>query len=466
MLTAAVALSLSMSVTSCKSDDDNSGNDSNGGMTIEDVDPTDNEEARTAFRWLCILTDAEGFDQNWQSKTWEPTVGDVSEDNDNTRIIVVDSLEEARENFSKLADMEASKIGEKQTVDGGAAGTLTWEQSAQGAPNFAVVNVNSRIMPHLQKIVYCTEEQRGSNGSNSAAMKGTPYYRFGDVICDGQGYYWVCVRPAYAPRNKECKPMSDSHWINIFNAAKSGGGVQMPAANVKTKWNNLKKYNNQTIKLPTALKYNWDQIYNLSNLTWALIDPALYKKYVDRDGTLAGLPYEFVSSKFFELVSFYWEKTRVGDYTIWEVLFNHPVAEMRKLKKMIFYYQGYSWISGETGHVWGFTSTSYKTFAETDKEKINFVKDGFDVNYYAQADVSRKYVNRFAMDGGDTYIGRWVVRYAQGKDLMTGGKYSPYTRITSKDGKTKDIYRFNQKLAIVASPKITESIYSFIADDK
>ena len=71
MLTVAVVLGLGMSVTSCKSDDDDNGNDS--AMTQDEVDPTDNDEARTAFRWLCILSNGENFDQNWQKKTWEPT---------------------------------------------------------------------------------------------------------------------------------------------------------------------------------------------------------------------------------------------------------------------------------------------------------------------------------------------------------------------------------------------------------
>ena len=236
MLTVAVVLGLGMSVTSCKSDDDDNGNDS--AMTQDEVDATDNDEARTAFRWLCILSNGEDFDQNWQKKTWEPTVGVASTDNEATRIIVVDNLEDAREEFSKLADKDVSEIGTKLTINGGAAGSMTWEQSAEGAQNLASVTVSVPVIPHLQKIVYCTEEQVGDNGTS---MKGTAYYRFGDVIRDSQGYYWVCVRPAFAPRNKkECSAKGDSHWINIFNGAESGGGKPMPSANVKTKWDNIK----------------------------------------------------------------------------------------------------------------------------------------------------------------------------------------------------------------------------------
>ena len=125
MLTVAVVLGLGMSVTSCKSDDDNNGNGNDSAMTQDEVDPTDNDEARTAFRWLCILSNGEDFDQNWQKKTWEPTVGVASTDNDATRIIVVDNLDDAREEFSKLADKDVSEIGTKLTINGGAAGSMT-----------------------------------------------------------------------------------------------------------------------------------------------------------------------------------------------------------------------------------------------------------------------------------------------------------------------------------------------------
>lgn len=441
MLTVAVVLGLGMSVTSCKSDDDDNGNGNDSAMTQDEVDPTDNDEARTAFRWLCILTNGEDFDQNWQKKTWEPTVGVASTDNDATRIIVVDNLDDAREEFSKLADKDVSEIGTKLTINGGAAGSMTWEQSAEGAQNLASVTVNVPVIPHLQKIVYCTEEQVGDNGTS---MKGTAYYRFGDVIRDSQGYYWVCVRPAFAPRNKkECSAKGDSHWINIFNGSESGGGKPMPSANVKTKWNNLKKYNYQTIKLPTGLKYDIDHIGNLLDLIWALLNPNDYKDCVLKRNwpALGGFPYEYNGINIVEQVCDLWGEPYNG-YTIWQILFNHTYAEMKGLKKIIFYYQGYSWPSGETGHVWGRSSTSYFMRGESDKESINFVKDGFDVTYYAQCNDEMVYTSRFSKGG----VGRWVVRYAKGQDLVENGKYSYYSKIPG----ATDIYRYNQEMHITA----------------
>ena len=451
LLMAALVCGLSLSVTSCKSDDDNNGNGNDSAMTQDEVDPTDNDEARTAFRWLCILTNGEDFDQNWQKKTWEPTVGVASTDNDATRIIVVDSLEDAREEFSKLADKDVSEIGTKLTINGGAAGSMTWEQSAEGAQNLASVTVNVPVIPHLQKIVYCTEEQVGDNGTS---MKGTAYYRFGDVIQDSQGYFWVCVRPAFAPHNKkECSVKGDSHWINIFNGSESGGGKPMPSANVKTKWDNLRKYNFQTIKLPTGLKYDLEHIDNLSNLIWALLNPNDYKDCVYKKGwpALGDFPYQYNGVKFVQKVSDIWNE-KWGKYTIWQILFNHTYDEMKSLKKIVFYYQGYSWPSGETGHVWGRLSTGYGMQGESVKESINFVKDGFDVTYYAQSSNDMVYTSRFTKGG----VGRWVVRYAKGQDLVEMDKYGYYDKIWG----TRDISCYNIEMRITPganTPAQTES---------
>ena len=49
----------------------------------------------------------------------------------------------------------------------------------------------------------------------------------------------MCVRPSFTPADsKEGKSKGDSHWINVFNAAESGGGKLMPAENVLEKVNN------------------------------------------------------------------------------------------------------------------------------------------------------------------------------------------------------------------------------------
>ena len=102
-LMAAMVLSLSLSFTACSDDDD----DNNGTEQRSDVDPLDNEESQTAFRWLCALANVDGLDANWKSKTYEPTVGVASENNQYTRIVVVETLDEAKVDFASFADKKA-----------------------------------------------------------------------------------------------------------------------------------------------------------------------------------------------------------------------------------------------------------------------------------------------------------------------------------------------------------------------
>ena len=462
-LMAAVVLGIGFGFTACSDDDD----DNNGTEQRSDVDPLDNDEARTAFRWLCVLSNVQTLDANWQSKTYEPSVGEASENSEYTRIVVVNDLEEAKMDFSKLADKDPSELGAKVTISGGAAGTMTWEPSAAGAQNLAVVTVTSRIMPHLQKIVYCTEDQKGQNGSLFGNnMKGTAYYRFGDVIQDSEGYYWVCVRPCFAPaKSSECSSKGDSHWINIFNAS-AAGGKTIPDANIISKWDNLDKYKNQTILLPTKLPYDRQHIYNLSQLVAALLNPTQYADintgYDDR--ALGGFPYQYNGKKFVEAVAQYWNEADENGATIWQKLFNHTYEEMKTLKVMKFIYQGYSWTWGNSGNVWVYSCTGYagKYVGSTsdDKVSIDFVNQGFNVRYFAQENVEAKkavpwkrFVN--ANEGGDKPDGTWVVRYKKGEDLMTAGKFSYYSQITSRDGNTKDVYRYNEKQAIAAGENIT-----------
>ena len=60
---AALLCGLSLGFASCKDDDDDNNNTS--GQRNEDAAPMDTEEAETAWRWLCALTDATELESNW-----------------------------------------------------------------------------------------------------------------------------------------------------------------------------------------------------------------------------------------------------------------------------------------------------------------------------------------------------------------------------------------------------------------
>lgn len=172
---------LSIGVTSCKDDD----KDNNNNEPDIVVAPTETEEAKAALNWLANMTDIGTFTDDWASKTYEPTIGVESQSQANTRVVAVADIDYAKMNFSSITGIASDMLSsvQSQTIEG--VGTLTWTPSAEGANNLATVDVNTKLIPHLSKIIYCTTEQAGENGST---FEGTAFYRFGDVVEDAEGY--------------------------------------------------------------------------------------------------------------------------------------------------------------------------------------------------------------------------------------------------------------------------------------
>ena len=199
MLTAALMVAFGLCAVSC-SDDDEPKTDENGQPLRDDVDPMDNITVRTATRWLNALAGTDSLTADWQQKEYEPVIGEPSQNNELTRIVVVSDIDEAQLNFASIADVSTSELNATKTVSQDGVGTMTWTKSEAGEANIATVDVRINQMPRLRSIVYCTAEQVGKNGLFSSSVSGTAYYRFGDVVQDNEGYYWVCVRPAYRQR--------------------------------------------------------------------------------------------------------------------------------------------------------------------------------------------------------------------------------------------------------------------------
>ena len=440
-LMVALLCGITLSVTSCKDDDD----DNTSTQRNEDADPMDTDEAMVAWRWLSLLTDAETLEPNWASKTYTPNIGVASENNKNTRIVTVADLDEAKGKFADLAGVETSLLANDYTATQSGVGSLQWSPSPAGADNLAEVTVNIRTIPSLQKIIYCTTDQVGKNGWGlSGQVDKTAYYRFGDVICDrDKKQYWVCVRPAFAPGDK-----GESHWICIFNSQVSN---DLPKANIYSKYNQVNKYDNRTIKLPTKLSSSREHMNNLANLVYALLDPAAYATKVGTDPNLhnnglGGFDYQYHGELFLRSVSSYWNKTKTGaGKTIWEVLFGRTRGQMKEMKNMIMYYNGYQWRVGQTGYLWEFKAPKANGFQRTapgsekgDMVLYNFGGEGFDITRYTYSEDFDDAVggpDRFDFDGNY----RWVVVHAKGSELQKSGKYSPNEQI---NGFT-DIYRYN-----------------------
>ena len=444
---------LSMAVTSCKDDDKDDG----GGNNSEADGPNELDETDIARLWLVNLTNAEGaYDDDWATKTYEPSYGIESETHPNTRIISVADIDYARQHFSSITGISTDKLSSVATSEAGEYGTLTWTPSAEGAENLAVVDVNSKLMPHLTRIVYCRPDQLPDN---SGDWDGTAYYRLGDIIEDTQGYYWVCVRPAFGPNQKQ-----ESIWYNVINASESGKSLStntvpgIPANNI---WStNDNQYNGNTILLPTHLYSTNEHVHNLSALVWALLDPAAYHKTVgngDKSTALCGFEYQYHGEKFLNRVAEQWK-----EYHIWEKLFNRTYDEMKKIKKMGFFYDGYYWkwpyptdCADMPLHITQkYEKTSSSAFS-ADKLKGSFnMKSagyGFDVRRYcsdprqnpkcASTGRDKMAPAKQFTDGGDAY---WVVRQTSGHKLhgvSSASKLSIYSNIKN----VNEVYRYNSK---------------------
>ena len=446
-LMAALLCGLSLTVTSCKDDDDDNGGNGPGQV----VDPTETEEANDAYNWLVNMTDIEDFTDDWASKTYEPTIGVESKNEANTRIVVVADIDYAKMNFASISGLGVDQLStaQSQTIDG--VGTLTWTPSAAGASNLATVDVSTKLIPHLSKIVYCTVDQVGDNFGSD--YDGTAYYRFGDVIEDAEGYYWVCVKPAFGTGSA---PQQQGYWINILNRdpknGKSSKGTvpPIPTTNIKDYNKSGKDYNGNTIKLPTKLNSTKEHVHNLNNLVWALLDPEAYQAKANDGIGLGGYDYEYNGKKFCLRVAKQWEENH-----IWEKLFNRTYAQMKDMKKLNFFYNGYHWNVGTTAGVWIHKSTGYESVFKNSMSADDTLFEmeekgaGFDIRRYcsdpdqneecAKAAKARYAPKEQFPDSGDE--GYWVVRQKTSSQIANT-VFHPSVYVNLKN--TVEIYRYNQ----------------------
>jgi hypothetical protein len=445
---------LSMGVTSCKDDDDNDDSSGSGGDDEELVlGPTDTDEAHAAYLWLGHMTDMEDFTDDWASKTYEPTIGEQSKNNSQIRVVCVSDLDMAKMNFSSMSCIDPDKLSTSQTQSIEGVGSVTWTPSPEGAENLAVVDVNTKLIPHLSRIVYCTIEQAGENGG---AYSGTAYFRFGDVVEDGEGYYWVCVRP---PFGSGTAAQQQGYWINILNrdpvnGKSSQGRVPViPKNNMFDDYNAKKKYNGNTIILPTHLNSKKEYVHDLSNLIWALLDPTAYKNAAGSGSSAVGLggyEYKYNGAKFAKRVADEWTKQH-----IWEKLFNRTYEQMKEMKKLNFYYDGKYWAVGSTGSVPKQTTTKYEktassTFSQDKNNNYVELQDagaGYDMRRYcSDPDQNPKCASK----GSSNYApaeqfsssqgGHWIVRQKNSSQLA-GTSSHPSVYVNLKN--MTEIYRYN-----------------------
>ena len=188
---------------------------------------------------------------DYEGKTFDPIIGSEDPSDPGTHIVAVNSLDAAVERYNSLTDAGITEETSTHTFSDKAVGTLTWTKKSDNSA-WAVVDVDIKAVPKLQRIVYRSADQGDTNGSVGNGYRA--YYRFGDVVSrvrpdDGITEYWVCVRPAFHYEGK-----GQSHWVSVS---------PLPKANV---W----PYNTTNAPFVASNGLNYGMPYGIrDDLEWA-----------------------------------------------------------------------------------------------------------------------------------------------------------------------------------------------------
>ena len=432
VLSAFMMMGLGMGVASC-SDSDKNENKQGGG---EDEPQVVNEQEELGWTLISQLTDEATAPAGWMDKTFEPTIGKAVDGDPYTRVVATNDVETAAARFAELAGNPAgfSEImtGYSYSLEG--VGKLTYKRGSATEPYLAQVDVDLKQVPHLKKILYQTPEQQGNNGS----FDGAAYYRFGDVVKDGQGSYWVCVRPSFGPEGK-----GDSHWIS----------VSTPLPDENTYHYN---YKGTDYYLPTGLGKSLEHMQNLCEMLYAMIYPDKWlsnlsssprpKFFHDFDFSKN---YKYHNIYFWKRVAEAWE---ANDQALYAKVFKCSKEKLQAAmddpdKGLNFVYNGYSWKTGWNGGVYHAQFTN-GTGKESNMHKMK--DDGAVKKYLKDMPVDfRQGPDEKFFDDGRL---RFILRYKTGKQLG-GGKYHEKTAISNVVGEY--VYNEMHKVNLNDNPEVT-----------
>ncbi len=450
---------LSMSVTSCK--DDN--------VEPNKEEPTEQEAQQKASKFWSVvgqLVSVDDVTDEYEDKTFEPTIGMPDATNATTRIVNTNDMKTAAQRFANLVD--AKGIDENTpsyTWSDPDIGSMTYTKGGD-ATNWATVDVNIKAVPGLQRIIY-REGGAGDNGK----FEGKAYYRFGDVVSRQVEIkyhmdknddprktiteYWICVRPAFGPEGKE-----DSHWVCV-NTVSDKNYKYYKASNGYRYW------------LPTALKTDKENMQNFAEMLYAICNPQTWFDNVfnhHTDGKLwgfDGVPFftdfkganlKYHNQYFWQNVSTGWDKFKIAEKAL--NLDNIEALSRivnRQFDGVRLLHNGYSWwfTTSWNCELWEAVYTSGTKdeelnmhHAEYNNPEQNMKERHFDVR-----EMGKKLENYKDFFQDDNI--RWVIRHATGKELASNKKYDVKLPI---DGVT-EVYRYyrdmNPENNMKSEPEIT-----------
>ena len=426
LLMAVLCCGLSMSFVACSDDDDDK-----DGRSAEEIaqDPFEKEsEAGNAlYRLLSQLSVCDSLPDNWKTATFEPKAGMVLDQSQpRIRTITVTNAEEAITRYNSLTgkDLPVTTTSDTYAVDG--VGKLTFTAGEGGT--IATIDVDVKQIPQLQKLRFVTAASIGENGHFS----GEPYYRFGDVVKDNDGCYWVCVRPAYSDDKKE-----DTHWFSFH------------MANENMKY--LDKYN-RIHSYPVKLGVEKTKMQYLAQLLAILANPQRYSTLVGNKGNyfnngttgLGGLKEAAMPVDSLMKQADLWKQ-----YKVWEMVmprgydedgltYNTEAFKKRFTQSVTFIYEKAS-LSGSNLTVpivtYGGAENFYVNPPTYAKPVVNLKYTCFDgVSYWAKG--------VFKDENDGTVPDAFVVRYKSGYQLSSNLIFSP--KATEAIPGVETVYRFNE----------------------
>ena len=424
VLSAVFVMGLGMGVASCSDDDKNGSDKPDSG----DDNKTEAELEQEALGWTLItqLTDERKAPEGWEDKTFEPTIGSAVEGDPYTRVVATNTMESAAARFAELADnppgfSEATSVYDF-SIEG--IGKLSYQRGSENGQYLAQVTVDLKQVPHLKKILYQTPEQSGNNSS----FAGTAYYRFGDVVMDGEGYYWICVRPAFGKEGKQ-----DNHWLCLSRT--------LPEKNLEP----YKTSTGNQNYLPTGLGSSTKHMQNGAEMFYAMLHPDDWHNHLSGSptpamfGDFSTKNYQYHNIYFWQRVCKAWE-----DKDLFTRVLGISKAQLDGglANGLHFLYSGYSW--------WWKTSwwcTLYEaTYKDGTGKKSNMhdaatskpKKDMHDITVDAKTGDKVGTVNGKFFDNDNAV--RWYVRCKTGAQLSSNGNYNEKTAISG----VQEVYVYNK----------------------
>ena len=450
LLMAALVCGLSLGITSCKDDDkDDSGDDGQ-----EQLSEEQQEQNNAAYAILDNLADLSSANDNFLAQTFEPTIGTADDGDASTRIVNTNDMETAAMRFADLvggADINENTASYTWTDD--ELGSMTYTKTNDGK-SWAMVDVNIKQVPHLQKIIYRSPEQADNNGK----FKGTAYYRFGDVVkkvnAAGAEEYWICVRPAFGPEGKD-----KSHWVTID---------ALPKENVWT----YKGSNGIDYALPTGLGDNHEHSQNFAEMLFAMCFPEEWEHNIVNNLKKIPMFHDFDKDNLKYHRRFFWERVQKAwtnsnasnnnsGVSIMQTIFGQggTLAALRGMLKsadgLNLLTNGYSWWTKSSNKP---TLYRYRFVNGADKEsnmhKEPLKKDVFKNYSSVSAEVIKSKIKLNCKDDYCTatdigwsvpqFFGtaskHYIIRHATGAELSTDKKEDPKEPLKG----VTEIYRYNK----------------------